>query len=266
MAKMSLLDIVQDIMSDMNSDQVDSISESVESLQVAKIVESVYFELMANKNWPHLEKLITLDSSGQAIKPTHMKLPVAIKELKYFNYNTAREDETRTKYETVSYLTPENFLVHTNSNNSDDTNITIVTDFSGAKVLVRNNQPPKYYTSFDDEWIVCDSYDKEVDSTLQSSKTQCFVVASPVFEVRDSFIPDMPVEAFPALLAEAKSVCFTRIKQAPDAKAEQQSTRQRAWLSRKAWRVGEGLQFPDYGRRGKRGWTYNEGKDRADNG
>ncbi len=38
MAKMTLLEIVQDIMSDMDSDEVSSINDSVESLQVAQHV------------------------------------------------------------------------------------------------------------------------------------------------------------------------------------------------------------------------------------
>jgi hypothetical protein len=40
MAKMTLLEIVQDILSDMDSDEVNSINDSVESLQLAQMIKS----------------------------------------------------------------------------------------------------------------------------------------------------------------------------------------------------------------------------------
>ncbi len=66
---------------------------------------------------------------------------------------------------------------------------------------------------------------------------------------RNTFVRGIITEAFPGLLAEAKSACFARIKETPDAKSEQQANRQRAWLSRKSWQAGDGMQFPNYGRK-----------------
>lgn len=266
MAKLSLITMTQDILSDMNSDEVNSIVDTLESMQVAKIIESTYFEMIANKNWPHLKQLLNLDSSADPTKPTHLKLPVGVKELHEMNYDGIKLGETRARIEPIKYLAPDQFLIHTNNSNSDNDIVEEIIDFSGVKILVKNNSAPEYYTSFDDEWIVCDSYDNEVDTTLVGSKTQCYATVSPLWETTDSFVPDLPEEAFPALLAEAKSVCFARIKQAPDAKSEQQSTRQRAWLSRKAWRVGKGTRFPDYGRRSRKNTRWeNEGNERGEN-
>lgn len=42
MAKRTLLDIVQEILNDMDSDEVTSINDTIESLQVANIVRSCY--------------------------------------------------------------------------------------------------------------------------------------------------------------------------------------------------------------------------------
>jgi len=248
MAKMSVLDIAQDIASDMNSDEFNSITDSVESMQIAKIIESSYFEMMANKNWPHLKQLTTLNSSGDSTKPTHMKMPDSIKELHEVNYDGIKLNETRNRFKEITYLTPDEFLRNANNLNSDNTKNQLVTDFSGVKFLITNNTAPTTYTSFDDEWLVFNSFDNAVDTTLQSSKTQCSITLSPTFTLSDTFIPDIPVEAFPGLLAEAKSTCFARIKEAPDAKSEQQAKRQRSWLSRKSYQAGTGIQFPNYGR------------------
>jgi len=209
--------------------------------------------MMANKNWPHLKSLITLNSSADSDKPTHMQMPENIKELHSIQYDGVKSGETKVRNRTMLYLTPDEFLRRSNDLNSDNSIIQSVTDFSGVSILIRNNKAPECYTSFDDEWLVFDSFNSEVDTTLQTTKTQCFATMSPVFTLTDAFIPDLPVEAFPALLAEAKSACFARIKQAPDAKSEQQAVRQRSWLSRKSWQAGEGMQFPDYGRKGSRG-------------
>ena len=248
MAKLTVLDMVQDIASDMNSDEVNSITDTVEGMQIARIIESSYFEMMANKNWPHLKQLTVLDSSADTSRPTHMRMPANTKELHNIQYDKVKLGETRSRLGEVDYITPDAFLRQTNILNSDNDDTIAVTDVSGAKLLVKTNAAPQFYTSFDDDFLVFDSYDKEVDTILQSSKTQCMVTFSPTFTLQDSFVPDLPVEAFPGFLAEAKSTCFARIKQEPDAKSEQQAKRQRTWLSRKSWKAGDGMQFPNYGR------------------
>ena len=75
MAKMTLLDIVQDIMSDMDSDEINSISDTAESLQVAQIVKTTYYNIIDGKNYAFLYELFKLTASGTDDRPTHMKLP-----------------------------------------------------------------------------------------------------------------------------------------------------------------------------------------------
>lgn len=246
--KQSILDMTQDILSDMNSDEVGSITDTLESLQVAQIIKSVYEEMMGRKNWPHLQKLITLDSSLTTARPTHMAVPETIKEVVSISYNKQKASQTAPRWQEVEYLYPDEFLIKTNNRNTDNANTDEITDVSGVKLLIKNDSAPTYYTSFDDENIVFDSYDSEVDTTLQSSKTQVLAYVLPTFTLTDAFVPDLPAEAFPALLAEAKSTCFARIKQSPDAKAEQQSRRSMGWISRKNWQVEGGWRFPNYGR------------------
>lgn len=250
--KMSVLDMVQDILSDMNSDEVSSITDTLESLQVAQILKSTYYEMVSRKNWPHLRKLLQLDASGTTAKPTHMALTENIKELVELNYDKRKSTDTSPKWRKVEYIAPDEFLRYTNGRNSSNSNIDEIEDYTGVELLIRNDVAPTYYTSFDDENVVFDSYDSTVDSTLQSSKTQAIAYVIPAFTLSDTFVPDLPAEAFSGFLAEAKSVCFVRIKQMPDAKAEQQSRKQMSWLSTKNWQVAGGWNFPNYGRRSKK--------------
>jgi hypothetical protein len=248
MAKMALIEIVQDIMSDANMDDVNSISDTPDSLQVAQIVKSTYFELIGNKNWPHLRELLSLDSSTDSDKPTHMKLPELIKEMEWIKYNIRKTSDTFDKFEPMEFVHPDEFLVRTNAYKTDQTDVTQVTDFSGVVFNIKNDIAPEFWTSFDDDFVVFNSHDNTVDSTLQSIKVQSSGFREPAWTHADTFTPDLPSEAFPALLAEAKSATFLRLKQMPDQKSEQQATRQRNWLSRKAWRVSGGIKFPNYGR------------------
>jgi hypothetical protein len=250
MAKMTLIEIVQDILSDMNDDEVNSISDTIESLQVAQIVKSVYFEMMANKNWPHLRTLDTLEASGDNTKPTHMKLPELVKELEWIEYNCRKSTTpTRSEYKQIKMVSPDDFLRRTGQYITTNTDVDEITDYSGVKFSIKNDEHPTFCTSFDDDYIVFNSYDSSLDTTLQEAHTRCSVYVEPSWSMVDNHTPDLPSEAFPALLAEAKSTAFNRIKQAPDGKAEQQAVRQRSWLSRKSWRANGGIKLPTYGRR-----------------
>lgn len=252
MSKLSILDITQDILSDMNSDDVNTITATVESMQVAQIIKSTYEEMMSRKNWPHLQKLLQLTSSGTTARPTHASVPEAIKEVVSVSYNKQTSTQTAPRWKEVEYLYPDDFLRYTNGRNTDLTNTTQIEDVSGVNLIIKTDKAPTYYTSFDDENIVFDSYDSAVDSTIQTSKCQVLAYVMPSVTLSDAFILDLPSEMFSMLLAEAKSVCFARIKQAPDAKAEQQARRSMNWISDRAWQVKGGWNFPDYGRTGKK--------------
>lgn len=241
--------MVQDILNDMDSDNVNSINDTVEALQVTQILKTTYFELMASKKWPHLKVATKLEASGDNNKPTHMKMPELMQFVENIFYNKQKSTETRVKYDEIIYCEPDEFLELLNSRNQDDTNITKYSDYSGIDLLIATNVAPTYYTSFDDEYLVFDSYDSDVDTTLQASKTQIIGYKEPTWTTSDTFIPDMPSKYFPMLQAETKATCFASIKQMPNVKEEQKARRQRTWLSREKWRQNGGIKFPDYGRK-----------------
>lgn len=246
--KMSLIEMVQDILSDMDSDEVNSFDDTAEAAQVAQIVKSTYFAMMSNRNWPHLRRAIQITPSGDGALPTHMIVQEAIKELCFINYNKVKVGETRKVYQPIKYLYPDDFLRVTNKRNNDNADIDVILDPTGVELLVKNNTAPTYYTSFDDSTLVFDSYDNLVDSTLQESKVQAQAYLMPTWRHVDDAIPNLPDEAFTALLEESKSRAMLKLKQVQDVKAEQEATRQQRWLSRKARKVEGGVRYPDYGR------------------
>lgn len=247
--KKTLLELVQDILSDSDTDEVNSIDDTVESQQVAQIVRTCYEEMMSNRNWPHTRKLVQLDGLSDSSKPNYLKLPDNLKELEVVRYETQRVDQTQTILTDLKYKDPDAFLRYVSSRNSDNDNVTTVIDFSGSKLLIINDLAPTYWTSFDDTHIVCDSWNSAIDDTLKKSKSQCLAYLTPTWSHVDEFVPDLPVDAFSALQEEAKSTAFLVLKQMNNQKAEQKAQRQQRWLSRKAWRANGGIKYPDYGRK-----------------
>lgn len=246
--KMTLLDIVQDILNDMDGDEVNSIDDTFESQQIAQIVKSTYYAIISNRNWAHTKQTLQIEPSGNTALPTHMYLQQDIKEMSFFNYNKAKITDNKKVYRPIRYLQPDDFLRVINRRDDSQDNIDVITDPTGVELLIKNDLAPEYYTSFDDQTLVFDSYDKEVESTLQKSKVQAQAYVVPDWSPVDDFVPDLPIEAFTALLEEAKSRAMLKLKQVADEKAEQEASRQQRWLSRKQWTVKGGIQYPNYGR------------------
>lgn len=248
--KKTLFEIVDYILNEMDSDKVNGISDTVESEQVAQIVRSCYEEMMSNRNWPHLRKLIQLDSLGDTTKPNYLKAPDLLKEMVFFKYDVEKDGDTIPLFDEIKYRYPDEFLNLIARRTGD--NIQQVVDFSGSTLLIYNDRAPALWTSFDDKYIVTDSFDYAVDDTLKKSKTQCLAFMCPTWEHVDDFVPDLPAEAFSALIEEAKSTAFLTLKQMANQKAEQKAGRQNRWLSRKAWELKGGVRYENYGRASRR--------------
>lgn len=252
MARMTLLDMVQDILNDMSGDEVNSIADTIESEQIAQIIKTTFNSMMSTRDWPHTKQMIQLVASGTTSRPTHMTFQNELKELLWVKYDKKSSGETRNQFLDVRYLNDDDFIRHLNGRNNDDDFVDVITDPSGIKLHIRNDVAPQFYTSFDDETIVFDAYDSAVDSTLQASKTQARAYIMPTLVIADATIPDLPDEAFMALLQESKSRCSLSLRQVQDVKAEQDSIKQNSWLSRNMWNVDGGIKYKSYGRKRSR--------------
>ena len=234
----------------MDSDPVNTIADTVESMQVAEIVKDTYYEMIDNRYWPQHQELLTFNASTNADLPTVMTLPDDVGSLIWLKYDKSRsyEDEAPL-WDEVEYKEPEdffNYVMRLDLKNSDKV---FSFELEGRRLYGMKDTPPTYYTSFDDETLIFDSYDSEEESTIQNSKVTAMGYKKPVFTLTDTFIPDIPDKAFSYLLSEAKSTAFNQIKQTANQKEEQRSRRQRTWLAREKFIVSGGIKFPtNYGR------------------
>lgn len=238
MAKKTLLQMVQKILSDMDSDEVNSISDTVEAMQVAEIVRFSYEELIATLKIPERMSLIPLESLADVNRPNYLKIPDSVKGFQWIRYNG----------KTVQYLNPESFIDLV----LDRSEGTLVEDFQNVSYYVKNDEDPQYWTSFDDEYVVFDAFNQDVESTLQESKSIAYAEMGSNFELSDDYVPDLDDNLFPLLINEAKAVCFVDLKQVSNSKAEQNARRQLVRVQNELNRTAKPSprsRLPDYGRR-----------------
>lgn len=247
--KRTLLQMVQSILSDMDSEPVNSINDSIEAQQIASVIEDTYFNMISARMIPEHRQLLKITSLSNNQKPTHFKYPDRCKEIVRLSYNV--DTSGGIDYEEIKYLEPLEFL---DSMGSNDTNtISVLDQKANTTLIIKNDRMPRYYTSFDDLHIVMDAYDADVESTLQESKTQAYGVVYPLFSLFDTFKPVVDDNMLPYLLAEAKSVCFSLFKSGSDPKVEQASRRLKSYSQNDMYRTRQANKRTSYGRFGPNG-------------
>lgn len=249
MPKLTLLSMTQSILSDMTSDEVNSISDTIEAGQVASIIKDTYYAMIKFlKKIPEHYTTGTLTALGDTAHPNYMQIPASVLEVQLIKYNTATDGTI--EFTDIVYMKPEDFLKLVLLRNSSSTDIQQITDFGGAKLLIQNDKMPQWYTSFDNNYIVFDSYNNTIESTLQAINTLCYFKSEPAWSATDTFIPNLDSELFPLLLAEAKSTCFADLKQTANPKVEQVAKRQLTSTQANKHRERKPLDNrPDFGRK-----------------
>lgn len=254
MAKLTVLDIVQTALIHIGSDSVNSISDTQEAQDVARIVRDAYLDIIdEGGQWGHLRVMTTLTSVSDTSKPTHLKLDDTLQyidnETLYYDKRALAADNPL--WARVSWLHADAFLeiVLSRGSNLDASNVQEVVDV--AKFYVMNDSAPTYATSFDDEFIIFDSFNNAVDTTLQGAKSQVMAFKEPSFSISDTFIPDLPSKNFPHLVSEVKARTAASIAQEIDAREERTVQRHRHKHTINRWRTKNGIRQPNYGRTGK---------------
>ena len=140
-------------------------------------------------------------------------------------YDITESTDTDTYYKKIIYLDPVKFIDYTNTRKSSDADVISVSIDSGPTLLINDDLEPTYWTTFDNEYVVFDSYDADEDTTLQQSKTQVLYHKTPTWTESDSFTPDLDEKLFPTYLAEVKRRCFLYFRQTPSAVDERSARR-----------------------------------------
>lgn len=251
----SLLELTQLILSAMDSDEVNSISDTVESNQVALLLKSVYYDIATELRLPELDGLYELNASGDNNLPTYMTVPSNAVRLDRVFYNNKLTADTYSSYVECEYMPFDTFLQHTSplkNLGADVGEMSFTHNDETFEMMYRSDRMPKYFTSVDDRIVIFDSYDSEEDTTLQKSKTQCYGSIYPVFTLQDAFEPELDPDQFSYYINRAKVRAFSELKQTQNIEAAAETRLQKISGQRSRRRVPdrtEHNQLPNYGKK-----------------
>lgn len=257
MAKRTLLALTQSILSATDGDEVNSIGDTMESLQIVDIIRAVYEEVREEHDLPSNGVLFTLEEASTSTYPTRLKLPERIGLMKWLKYAdvTYPEDEDTAiskEYRDVPYKTPEDFIQYLDNRNPLDTRSVVVSypDDSNIKLTIRNDCFPNCWTTFDDQHIWFDAWDSSKTSTIIANDTKAFGLLADTFILDDDYIPDLPGNLFPYFESRCLNRCIAHFKQEMNPEVKQNSERQRIRSQRNKWRAKRrNIEGPDYGKR-----------------
>ncbi len=212
MAKENLLQIVQDILSDADSDAVNSISATVESEQCARVVRTIFNQIQDGTDISYKEGIVELDATSPAT-PNIMLRPAGFYDIEWVRYNIKVETSDPNKYENIRYQEANEFIDWTSSRSSDDPTIESVTLESGYEMLVRNDAQPTFWTWLEGpDHLIFDAYDRNLDSNLQASKSLAYGKTKPTLALTDLSVPDLPEHLFNQLKFQARALYFDLYK------------------------------------------------------
>lgn len=238
--KMTLLEITQSILSDMDGEEVNSLGDTSEATQIASIVRDTFFNMVTNRTIPEHKELLKFTSYSDMELPTHFK----------YEDNTKIEKvwyKVDGDYKEIKWLEPMDFLRQSDTRTGNYKEVLDV--HAGTTLRITNDKAPSYYTSFDDETIVMDAYENVKETTLMNSNVRAYGVVPPTFDMHDdNFVPDIDANLFPYFLAEAKSTAFSLLHGGPDPKVEQAARRQKYHLQNDKHNTVTKRKLSNYGR------------------
>lgn len=242
----TLLELVQDVLSSVDGEEVNSIADTTESSQVVKVIKTVYDDIQSRAEFPIQKTLFNLTASGSALKPVLMTKPLTIEAIEWVRYNRVIVTETDPAWTEIKFMPLEDFMMMTQGMSPSDTDVDTMSHTSNGFTFTfhfRTDAGPQWYTSFDDGTLIFDSYDSVVDTTLQANKTLCYGELSNVFTESDAWVPNLQPQQFPLLLNEAKALAWAELKQATHQKAEMSARKNWVHLQTSKRNVPK---FPDH--------------------
>lgn len=230
----TLIELTQRILEAMDGDEVNTISDTTESMAVANIIKECYFDILGEHDPQDSKGLFHLDASGDNTKPTTMFLPSNVIDIEELRYNIG-PDLLDTNFRRLQYKTQTDFFDYLNGLDVTQTWVdsqVVVINGQNFNFKFRNDQSPSCWTSPDDRTILFDSYDSSYETTLTSSRTYGIGSLIPTFLMTDTFVPQLDPRHFQLLLNAAKSQAFVELKQTVNEKSERKERRNRLVMQR----------------------------------
>lgn len=220
----TLLSVVQDVLSSIDGDEVNSISDTLEASSVASIVKACFDNIVVTKNIRESQLPFTLTAYG-VTKPVLMERPEDIISVDWIKYDVREDGDPYPQWRTIEYLNLKEFLEYSQQLPGQlDTNMfgSFVQNISGSNITLyyRKDVAPRFYTTIDDKLILFDGYNSETETSLQESKTTCFGTYSLEFQKNDGFVIPFDRKTTLQLIEDSKARASVELRQTQNPKAE----------------------------------------------
>lgn len=245
----TVLDIVQQVLSDIDGDEVNGIGDTVEAMKIANIVKHTFNTIVDEYDLQSVKTLFQLEGLGDTAKPTVMKFPDGFHSIEWIKYNIRTATDTVDNWVNVLQLEPADFIDHVTQRNAEGVDMTLA---NNVTIKIMDNKGPSYWCTFDGSTVVFDSYDNGVDSTLNSSKTNCYGQTRPILTLDDITPIPLPPRFITLLTNEVRRTSFDLEKDGIPISVMQDASRSttRIQRTRHVDRMNrERHNLPDYGRK-----------------
>lgn len=250
----NLLEIVQIILSALDSDEVNSIDDTVESMQVATLLKQLFYDMATDLDLREHEGMMEINASLDPLKPTIMTIPSDASDILWVKYDCREDGDTTPLYKEIKFLPFDEFLQITQGQrgNSNTGVMTITQGTETFDIIYRNDKHPQFFTTVDGSTLIFDSYDVSIDDTLVKNKTMAFGNKYPAFTLSNTFVPDLDPTQFSYFINKAKVRAFQELKQMQNPEAISETRKQRIVHQARQYRTKGLTSFqrgPKYGRK-----------------
>lgn len=243
----NLLYVVQEVMSSLDSDEINSVSDNPESLSVAKIVEAVYRHITSQIEFLRQHNVFEVEGNNDPLLPCVMHIPENVRDIDFLKYDHRTVTDDDVSYQDVCPLPVKDFLDRMYLLDEDDPSVGMgnLTLEDGGSFTMKwwKNRGPKFYTRLDDRTLIFDSYDNQMDTSLHKNKTIAYGWLDPkAFVLQDTFVIDLDNKNLDILINESKSLAWAELKQSQNANTGK--------MARRGWTKSQPteLKRPWYGR------------------
>lgn len=227
--KMTLIEMVQRILEAIDGQMINSIEDTREAVQVANCIKEEYYHLLYTREIKTRNNICYVDSLSDTTHPTYFKFRDDICSIDMFKYY----DKDTERYIDLKWKEPEQFIEDSLNicptvidEETGETNVETCEDFSGIEIKYYNDRCPRYFTSFDDTYIVCDAYNKKKEDTLEQANVVMYGIKLPTFKVEDTFVPDLAPQHFGALLSKARVKAMYELNREYDQMEDNKGTKE----------------------------------------
>lgn len=251
MAKKTLLRMVQLIGERVGSDEIDTLNETIEAVEIVSILELTYDEILDRRDWEFLRDR-TLRMKNRAVgdnKLFNLDIPSAVTKIQCLKYRDIND-----KFPELEYVEACVFIERLDGRNEGDANVTAIANDDGVLLKIITDKPPTFYTSFDEDTISFDAYDASRGAGNQAGDTVILANVKPVMDFTD------PTATFPIpermgtmLLNEAMATAGVQLRQVVDSRAERIARRQGITLRELEPKTRRDKQEKKHGRRTRSG-------------